>query len=129
MQIKSMQYHIQHESITLNEEKQIIREIKQLEGTRDKVIANAAMRAEVQKFVGEKDAIQDQVKSIGVDLDGVRKDQQAIKAKLKTLEIEKEAINNVIASLEEELCVVIEKKDKVYYKIHELRNKCEEGVC
>ncbi|KAI7757653.1 hypothetical protein M8C21_009960, partial [Ambrosia artemisiifolia] len=33
------------------------------------------------------------VKSIGADLDGVRKDQQAIKAKLKTLETEKEAIN------------------------------------
>ncbi|MFS7945892.1 putative proton pump-interactor [Helianthus anomalus] len=135
--IKRMQYRIQHESSTLNEEKQIIREIKQLEGTRDKVIANAAMRAEVQKFVGEKDAIQDQVKvrtplllytsSIGVDLDGVRKDQQAIKAKLKTLETEKEAINNVIASLEEELCVVIEKRDKVYHKIRELRNKREEG--
>ncbi|KAI7737022.1 hypothetical protein M8C21_007522 [Ambrosia artemisiifolia] len=125
--IKSMQYRIQHESITLNEEKQIIREIKQLEGTRDKVIANAAMRAEVQKSVGEKDAIQDQVKSIGVDLDGVRKDQQAIKAKLKTLETEKEAINTVIASLEEELRVVIEKRDKVYDKIRELRNKREEG--
>ncbi|KAL8209743.1 hypothetical protein R6Q57_006475 [Mikania cordata] len=125
--IKSMQYRIQHESITLNEEKQIIREIKQLEGTRDKVIANAAMRAEVQKSVGEKDAIQDQVKSIGVDLDGARKDQQAIKVKLKTLEVEKEAINSVIASLEEELRVVIEKRDKVYDKIRELRNKREEG--
>lgn len=125
--IKSMQYRIQHESITLNEEKQIIREIKQLEGTRDKVIANAAMRAEVQKSVGEKDAIQDQVKLIGVDLDGVRKDQAAIKAKVKTLEAEKEAINGVIASLEEELHAVVEKRDKVYEKIRELRNKREEG--
>lgn len=125
--IKSLQYRIQHESISLNEEKQIIREIKQLEGTRDKVIANAAMRAEVQKSVGEKDAIQDQVKLIGVGLDGVRKDQQAIKAKVKTLEAEKEAINSVIASLEEELHVVVEKRDKVYEKIRELRNKREEG--
>lgn len=125
--IKSMQYRIQHESITLNEEKQIIREIKQLEGTRDKVIANAAMRAEVQKSVGEKDAIQDQVKLIGVDLDGVRKDQAAIKAKVKTLEAEKEAINGVIASLEEEFHAVVEKRDKVYEKIRELRSKREEG--
>ncbi|GKC38192.1 proton pump-interactor 1-like protein [Tanacetum coccineum] len=125
--IKSMQYRIQHESITLNEEKQIIREIKQLEGTRDKVIANAAMRAEVQKSVGEKDVIQDQVKLIGVDLDGARKDQQAIKAKVKTLETEKEAINSVIASLEDELHAVVEKRDKVYDKIRELRNKKEEG--
>ncbi|XP_071730135.1 proton pump-interactor 1-like [Rutidosis leptorrhynchoides] len=125
--IKSLQYRIQHESNTLTEEKQIIREIKQLEGTRDKVIANAAMRAEVQKSVGEKDAIQDQVKSIGVDLDGARKDQQAIKAKVKTLEAEKEAINVEIASLESELNMVIEKRDKVYDKIRELRNKREEG--
>lgn len=62
MQIKSLQYRIQHESINLTEEKKIIREIKQLEGTRDKVIANAAIRAEIQKSVGEKDSIQDQVK-------------------------------------------------------------------
>ncbi|KAJ9551431.1 hypothetical protein OSB04_015476 [Centaurea solstitialis] len=123
--IKSLQYRIQHESITLTEEKQIIREIKQFEGTRDKVIANAAMRAEVQKSVGEKDAIQDQL--IGVGLDGVRKDQQAIKAKVKTLEAEKEAINTVIASLEEELHAVVLKRDNVYDKIRELRNKREEG--
>lgn len=125
--IKSLQYRIQHESINLNEEKQIIREIKQLEGTRDKVIANAAIRAEIQKSVGEKDSIQDQVKLIGVDLDGVRKDQEAIKSKVKTLEAEKEVIDNIISSLEEELRLVTEKRDKLYEKIRELRNKREEG--
>lgn len=125
--IKSLQYRIQHESINLTEEKKIIREIKQLEGTRDKVIANAAIRAEIQKSVGEKDSIQDQVKLIGVGLDGVRKDQEAIKAKVKTLEAEKEAIDNVINSLEEELRLVTGKRDKVYEKIRELRNKREEG--
>lgn len=57
-----MEYRIQHESINLTEEKKIIREIKQLENTRDKVIANAAVRAEIQKSVGEKDSLQDQVK-------------------------------------------------------------------
>lgn len=64
---------------------------------------------------------------IGVDLDGARKDQQAIKAKVKTLETEKEAINSVIAYLEDELHAVVEKRDKVYDKIREL-NKKEEGV-
>lgn len=76
-----MQYRIQHESITLTEEKQIIREIKQLEGTRDKVIANAAMRAEVQKSVGEKDAIQDQVKvsqTIVYKSDAIEKKKQTL---------------------------------------------------
>lgn len=62
MQIKSLEYRIQHESINLSEEKKIIRDIKQLESTRDKVIANDVLRAEIQKSVGEKDSIQDQVK-------------------------------------------------------------------
>lgn len=61
-QIKSLQYRIQHETIPLSEEKQILREIKQLEGTREKVIANAAERAKIQDSMGEKEAIQDQVK-------------------------------------------------------------------
>ena len=61
-QIQSLNYHMQHESIPLAEEKQILREIKQLEGTREKVIAGAAMRAKIQESLGQKDAIQDQVK-------------------------------------------------------------------
>jgi uncharacterized coiled-coil DUF342 family protein len=62
IQIKSLQYRIQHESIPLSEEKQILKEIKQLEGTREKVLANVAMRAKIQDSLGQKEVIQDQVK-------------------------------------------------------------------
>lgn len=62
LQIHSLQYRIQHESIPLSEEKQLLRDIKQLEGTREKVIASAAMRAKIQDSLGQRDAIQDQVK-------------------------------------------------------------------
>lgn len=53
---------MQHESNTLAEEKRLLKEIKQLEGTRDKVIANDAMKAKIQDSLGQKEAIQDQVK-------------------------------------------------------------------
>lgn len=62
MQIKSLNYRIQHESIPLSEEKQILRDIKQLQGTREQVIANDATRAKIQDSLGEKVVIQDQVK-------------------------------------------------------------------
>lgn len=62
MQIHSLQYCIQHESIPLSEEKQLLREIKQLEGTREKVVANDAIKAKIQESLGQKDVIQDQVK-------------------------------------------------------------------
>ncbi|KAL3631427.1 hypothetical protein CASFOL_024411 [Castilleja foliolosa] len=125
--IKSYKYRIQHESIPLSEEKQILREIKLLEGTRPQVIANAAERVRIEDSMGEKDAIQDQVKSIGVDLDGVRKEKQVVFAKIKQLDEEKVAIETDIDALEEELNAVTEKRDKILDSVNGMRKQREEG--
>ncbi|KAL0399395.1 UNVERIFIED_CONTAM: Proton pump-interactor 1 [Sesamum radiatum] len=125
--IKSLQYRIQHESIPLSEEKQILREIKQLEGTREKVIANAAERARIQDSLGEKEVIQGQVKLIGNDLDGVRKEKQVIHAKLKQLDEEKLAFEKEISVLEGELTAITEKRDKTFETIKEMRKQREDG--
>lgn len=119
--IKSLHYRISHESISLDEEKQLLREIKQLEGTRGKVIANSAMRAKIQDSVGQKEAIQDQVKLIGADIDGVRKERQAIRTRIKQLEDELKVIDADLSSLQEDLASVNEKKDKAFETINELR--------
>ncbi|XP_072980914.1 proton pump-interactor BIP131-like [Typha angustifolia] len=119
--IKSLHYRISHESMPLDEEKQLLREIKQLEGTRGKVIANAAMRAKIQDTVGQKEVIQDQVKIIGADIDGVRKDRQAVRTKIKHLEDQLKVIDAGISSLQEELESVNEKKDKAFEILNELR--------
>nr|XP_017258417.1 PREDICTED: proton pump-interactor 1-like [Daucus carota subsp. sativus] len=125
--IKSLQYRIQHESIPLSEEKQLIREIKQLEGTRDKVIAHAAVRAKIQDSLGEKESIQDQVKLIGSGLDGVRKEKKVVQDKLDQLDKEKEAINKVIKDLDAEMDLNTENREKAYEKIRELRKQLDEG--
>ncbi|KAL1567170.1 proton pump-interactor 1-like [Salvia divinorum] len=125
--IKSLQYRIQHESIPLSEEKQILREIKLLEGTREKVIAYASERARIQDSLGQKEDIQEQVKSIGVDLDGVRKEKQVVFAKIKQLDEEKLALEKDIDALEEELTAVTEKRDKIFQNITEMRKKRDEG--
>ncbi|TKY66512.1 Proton pump-interactor 1 [Spatholobus suberectus] len=125
--INSLQYRIQHESIPLAEEKQILREIKQLEGTREKVIANAAMRAKVQDSMGQKEAIQDQVKLIGGDLDGVKKERQAIRSKIKQLDDAVKALDKDILSLQDELGSVTEKREKAYESIQQLRKERDQG--
>lgn len=66
MQIRSLDYRIQHESLMLKEEKQLLREIKEWEATRPKVIANSAERAKIQESLGQKEAILDQVKVHGL---------------------------------------------------------------
>ncbi|XXG90367.1 hypothetical protein AAC387_Pa12g2149 [Persea americana] len=124
--IASLHYRMQHESIPLVEEKQLLREIKQLEGTREKVIANAAMKAKIQDSLGQKEAIQGQVKLIGGDLDGVRKEQQAIRGKIKDLEEDLKAIDSEINTLQEELGTLNQKRDKAYESKNELRKAREE---
>ncbi|XP_019453588.1 PREDICTED: proton pump-interactor 1-like isoform X2 [Lupinus angustifolius] len=125
--IYSLQYRIQHESIPFTEEKQIVREIKQLEGTREKVIADAALRAKVQGSVGKKEAIQEQVKLISEDLDGVKKERQAIRSKIKEVEDALKAIDKDILSLEEEKGAVTQKREKTFESIQQLRRQRDEG--
>ncbi|XP_057993327.1 proton pump-interactor 1 [Hevea brasiliensis] len=125
--IYSLQYRIQHESIPLTEEKQILREIKQLEGTREKVIANAAMRAKIQDSLGQKEAIQDQVKLMGVDLDGVKKEQQAVWGRINQLREKVSGLDFEIKSLQDDLTAVMQKRDKAYDNIKSLRQQRDEG--
>uniref|UniRef100_A0A2C9W7Z0 Proton pump-interactor 1 n=1 Tax=Manihot esculenta TaxID=3983 RepID=A0A2C9W7Z0_MANES len=125
--IYSLQYRIQHESIPLTEEKQILREIKQLQGTREKVIANAAMRAKIQDALGQKEAIQDQVKLMGVDLDGVKKEQQAVRGKITQLREKVNGLDDEIKSLQDDLTAVTQKRDKAFENIKSLRQQRDEG--
>lgn len=159
MKIYSFQYRIQHESIPLTEEKQLLKEIRLLEGTRDKVIANAAVRAKIKESMGHKDDIQGQVKVreswsgtlascsyilcrncfvlsffvmflqlMGAGLDGVKKERQAISARINQLSEKLKATKDEIQVLENELKVVTEKRDKAYSNIRELKKQRDEAV-
>ncbi|KAK7244284.1 hypothetical protein RIF29_39104 [Crotalaria pallida] len=125
--IYSLQYRIQHESIPLSEEKQILREIKQLEGTRGQVIVNAAERAKLQESLGQKDTIQDQVKLIGGDLSGVKKEKQAVMSKIQQIDKALKKINEDIESLQVELDDITEKREKAYESIQQLRKQRDDG--
>lgn len=62
-------------------------------------------------------------------MDGVRKEQQVVRAKLKQLDDEKEAMEKHINTLQEELTIVTQKRDKAFEKIQELRKQRDERVC
>ena len=66
---------------------------------------------------------------MNVGLDGVRKGQQEVKGRLKIIDYQIDAINKQIGILDEELKDVVEKRDKTYEHILELRKQREEGVC
>ncbi|ONM21577.1 Proton pump-interactor 1 [Zea mays] len=119
--IKMLNDRIVHESIPLSEEKRLVKEIKDLEKTRSKVISNAANRAKLQGTVVEKEAIQDQVKIIGEGIDEIKKERQAVRSKIKVLEDELKLVDAEIASLQEDLDAATARKDKAYELLQELR--------
>ncbi|CAM8999554.1 unnamed protein product [Rhodiola kirilowii] len=125
--VRSLNYRMQHESIPLSEEKQILKDIKALEQTRPQVVANAAKRAEIQGSMGQKETIQGQVKSIGGDLDGVRKEKQAIREKIKELEKQLHDLSQEINKLETERQTVSETRDKAYETRQQLNKQRNDG--
>ncbi|KAI4993970.1 hypothetical protein ZWY2020_008283 [Hordeum vulgare] len=120
-EIKRLNHRISHERISLDEEKWLIKEIKTLEKTRPKVSSNAAKRAKMQDTVVERDAIQDQVKIIGDGIDGVKKERQAVRSKIKVLDDKMKVVDGEIASLQEDLNAATATKDKAYESLTELR--------
>jgi hypothetical protein len=121
--IQSLQFTIEHDNNTLVEEKQMIREMKQLENTREKVIAHEAIQTKIQDSLGEKEVLQDHVKLLGVDLDAARKEQQAVWTKIKYLEEELRAIDEQINSLQDQLAVATQQRDKAFETLKQLRKE------
>lgn len=66
---------------------------------------------------------------MGVDLDGVRKERQALWEKLDGLDGKVKALDADIKVLQDELEAVFQKREKTYETLQELRKQRDEGVC
>jgi len=65
---------------------------------------------------------------MGAGLDGVKKERQAISARINELSEKLKATKDEITVLENELKTVSEKRDKAYSNIHDLRRQRDETV-
>ncbi|XVF03854.1 hypothetical protein REPUB_Repub05bG0028900 [Reevesia pubescens] len=70
--IRNMEHMIQHETLPLKDEKQIIREIKQLKQDRDRLSSNMGRQDEVQKGLDQKDQIEERLKSLKKEADQLK---------------------------------------------------------
>lgn len=66
---------------------------------------------------------------LGTDLDGVRKQQAATKAKIDRLTPQLNALNAQIEKLGDELKAVKDKKEVAIATVQQLRKKRDAGVC
>ena len=61
------------------------------------------------------------IQIIGEGIDGIKKERQAVRSKIKVLEDELKLVDAEIASLQEDLDAAIARKDKAYESLQELR--------
>lgn len=62
VQIQSMEFDLQHETIPLKEEKKYIHELKQLRQQRDQLALNMGSKTEIDEAVDLKEQIDEQFK-------------------------------------------------------------------
>ncbi|KAJ7568101.1 hypothetical protein O6H91_01G018500 [Diphasiastrum complanatum] len=100
--IASLEGRIAHDTISLQEEKLLVREIRQLNASRDQVCANALLHAEVQETLGQKDEIQARLKPLLAEVDLLRKDQQVAASKIAVIEEECNVLDEAISQLQKQ---------------------------
>jgi predicted nucleic acid-binding Zn-ribbon protein len=66
---------------------------------------------------------------IGGDLDGVKKERQAIRSKIKQVDDLLETLKADIETLQEELTDLTQKREQDFESIQKLRKQRDEGVC
>ncbi|XP_010539756.1 PREDICTED: titin homolog [Tarenaya hassleriana] len=81
--VHSMEHMIQHETLTLNEEKQLIREIKQLKQLREQISSNMGTQDEVQQALDNQEKTEERLKAIRKELDVLRNDLSKAEAVTK----------------------------------------------
>ncbi|MCO5596887.1 hypothetical protein L7F22_050957 [Adiantum nelumboides] len=121
--IAEIQFRIQHESIPLKEEKQLLREIKQLESTRGQVCANSVLQAELMENLGPKEEIQDQAKFLRQDLDSIRKEHQQARVEYDALDREINKVNEAIEELRQQYEKANAAQQDAYVAVRELKRQ------
>ncbi|XP_062105326.1 uncharacterized protein LOC133816979 [Humulus lupulus] len=99
--IRSMEHMIEHETLPLKEEKQYIREIKQLKQHREQLSSSMGTKDEIQQTLDQKDKIEDRLKVLRKELDQLRdklnKAEEATQTAKKSFKDENEKLNSILS--------------------------------
>eukprot|EP01018_Ginkgo_biloba_P032158 Gb_21139 [translate_table: standard] len=121
--IFNMEYRIEHESMPLREEKQLLWEIKQLKLSRDQLCASAGPHAELQEAFDQEDKIQERSKLLAQEIDSLRK--QIIQAENNTKVIEKDfiALNDALKQVQSQWNAADAVRQEAYEALRALKRQ------
>eukprot|EP00250_Pteridium_aquilinum_P011462 c20087_g2_i1 orf=278-2761(+) len=121
--IARIHYRIQHETIPLKEEKQLLHEIKLLESTRSDVCANSAANAEFMRTMAPGEMIHDRAEFLRKDMDSLKKDHKQACLEYAAIEKEMSKVNRTIDDLYQQLQQANGLQQDAYRTKQELKKK------
>ncbi|CAI5987750.1 unnamed protein product [Closterium sp. NIES-64] len=119
--IAATEHRMQHETISLKEEKQLMKELKDLEASRPKVKEMEALTASFQESQGQRDSIQERLKPLMAEVDVLKLERDAAQKICATLEAEAAALDEEVQALFGERAKAQLDADKVYDELRAAR--------
>ncbi|KAL0440542.1 UNVERIFIED_CONTAM: Proton pump-interactor 1 [Sesamum latifolium] len=122
-QIYNMEHMIQHETLPLKEEKQFIREIKQLKQLREQLSSNMGTQDEIKQALEQREEIEDRLKILRKELD-ILKDK-VLKAEAAAAEAEKKYAgeNKKVKELQAQFRAADDVRQAAYAQLQSLRKE------
>lgn len=98
-QILNMEHKIQHETLHLKEEKQLVREIKQMKNLKDQLYGNAQKQEEIKQALDQKEQVEEHLKVLKKELaslrDNLSKAEESVKVAKKRYDEESASLNEL----------------------------------
>ncbi|RDX85116.1 Proton pump-interactor 1, partial [Mucuna pruriens] len=124
--IRNMEHMIQHETLPLNEEKQLIRQIKQLKQNREELSSNMRKQDQSQQSLDPKDNIEEHFKLLKKEMEVLRnnvlKSDAATKAAKKKYSDECDKLNELLARFKAADVI----RQETYVKLQTLKKQLHE---
>lgn len=121
--IGGLEWRIQHESIPLKEEKQLMRDIKQLQSLRETVRANAAMFAQVHEVLGQREEVENALKPLEAEYRQLDLELQNAAKMTEQADKEYEQMDAALNAVQEKLQLANDKRQEAYVLRRSLKDQ------
>ncbi|KAF5794420.1 hypothetical protein HanXRQr2_Chr08g0327881 [Helianthus annuus] len=119
--IFGVEYMIQHETIRLTDEKEFIREIKQLKSLRDQLASNMGTPEEIRHAIDTKDQNEERMKTLRKELESLKREVSKFEAVIEQLAIKYEETTYEERDLKRQLRVADVVRQKAYADLNSLK--------
>ncbi|KAL2529788.1 titin-like protein [Forsythia ovata] len=100
--IHNMEHVMQHETLPLKEEKQFIREIKQLKQLREQLSSNMGSQDEIQQALDQREEVEERLKDLKKELDSLKGKVKELQAQFRAADDVRQAAYAQLVSLKKD---------------------------